>query len=77
MGLRAAVDQHCKSCIYDSAASGGWRQQVKNCSVSKCSLWEYRTKGYINTVDKVSDSALFDVYGDNKGQPILPHMVLS
>ncbi len=40
--LRAAVDEHCKSCIYDEHAAGNWRQQVTLCSCTDCRLWENR-----------------------------------
>lgn len=44
MGLRKAVDEHCRSCIYDKHAGGSWRQQVANCTIFRCSLWAYRPK---------------------------------
>jgi hypothetical protein len=42
--LRKRIDQHCKSCIYDSLAPGTWRQQVTLCSVKSCALYAVRTK---------------------------------
>jgi hypothetical protein len=42
--LRAAVDQHCKQCIYDNLCPGTWRQQVALCNVKGCALWEVRPK---------------------------------
>jgi hypothetical protein len=42
--LRAAVDQHCKQCIYDNCCPGTWRQQVALCSVKGCALWEVRPR---------------------------------
>lgn len=44
MSLRKAVDEHCKSCIYDKNAPGTWRQQVSNCAISACSLWQHRPR---------------------------------
>jgi hypothetical protein len=41
-GLRAAVDQHCKGCIYDSAVKGTWRAQVEACEIRRCPLHPYR-----------------------------------
>jgi hypothetical protein len=44
MSLRAAVNDHCKSCIYDNLAAGTWRQQVTLCSAKSCALYEKRPK---------------------------------
>jgi hypothetical protein len=45
--LRKRIDQHCKSCIYDSLAPGTWRQQVTLCSVKSCPFHDVRPKtGY-------------------------------
>ena len=30
-GLRARVDAHCVSCVYDETVPGTWRQQVEDC----------------------------------------------
>jgi len=42
--LRAAVDQHCKQCIYDNLCPGTWRQPVALCSVKGCALWAVRPR---------------------------------
>ena len=42
--LRKRIDQHCKSCVYDSSAPGSWRQQVTLCSVKSCALYDVRPK---------------------------------
>lgn len=42
MSLRKAVDQMCKVCCYDKLDKGSWRQQVENCGVTSCPLWEHR-----------------------------------
>ena len=44
MSLRAAINAKCKDCIYDDCAPGNWRQQVTECTIRTCSLWEYRPK---------------------------------
>ena len=44
MSLRKAINQMCKSCIYDPLSAGTWRQQVFLCSVKSCPLWEVRAK---------------------------------
>lgn len=42
--LRRAVNEYCRSCIYDplDKGAGNWRQQVANCTVAKCALYEVR-----------------------------------
>lgn len=41
--LRAAINQQCKSCIYDpKAGTGTWRQQVEACTVKHCALYPVR-----------------------------------
>ena len=42
IGLRQAINDHCKSCIYDSAAAGNWRQQVSVCQIKDCALYPVR-----------------------------------
>ena len=43
MSLRAAVDAKCKDCIYDPRSGGGtWREQVAQCTVTRCALWPVR-----------------------------------
>ncbi len=45
MSLRKALNEHCKACIYDPHSGGGtWRQQVEACTISRCSLWEFRLR---------------------------------
>ena len=41
-GLRSAIDEKCKDCIFDELAKGNWRQQVTLCSVYSCPLWSVR-----------------------------------
>jgi hypothetical protein len=43
MSLRAAINAHCKWCIYDPKCGlGNWRQQVEACAITRCSLWPVR-----------------------------------
>lgn len=44
MGLRKAVNDNCKSCVYDDLAAGTWKQQVTLCSVKNCPLWPFRPR---------------------------------
>lgn len=41
-GMRASINAHCKSCIYDKAEPGTWRQQVEACTVTSCALYPHR-----------------------------------
>ena len=43
-GLRARIDAHCVSCIYDNQCVGTWRKQVEQCSVEDCRLYDVRAK---------------------------------
>jgi len=43
MSLRGAINDKCKSCIYDPGCGGGtWREQVAQCTATVCPLWPYR-----------------------------------
>lgn len=42
--LKTAVNEMCKSCCYDKAEPGSWREQVEACGIVKCPLWEVRPK---------------------------------
>ena len=42
--LRARVDAHCVSCVYDELLLGTWRQQVEGCTVTDCPLYDVRPK---------------------------------
>ena len=44
MSLRNAINQKCKDCIFDEEVEGGWIQQVSQCELTDCSLWEHRPK---------------------------------
>ena len=45
--LKKCIENMCKSCIYDPADTGSWRQQVERCGSGptakvQCPLWEVR-----------------------------------
>lgn len=42
--LRAAINAHCKSCIYHESNGGTWRQQVEACTVTRCELYPVRPR---------------------------------
>lgn len=47
MSMRKAINDMCKSCIYDPTEPGTWRKQVQDCQISGCALYAYRPKsGY-------------------------------
>ena len=42
MSLRKAINDKCRSCIYDNAAPGNWRIQVHLCPSTDCPLYPVR-----------------------------------
>lgn len=42
LSLRKAINDMCKSCIYDEFGQGNWRQQVTACTVTTCPLYPVR-----------------------------------
>lgn len=46
LGMRKAINDYCKGCIYDPLAGGTWRQQVEACTIPKCSLYPFRPVSY-------------------------------
>lgn len=62
MSLRKAIDNKCRSCIYDHLAAGTWRQQITLCTVTVCPLWPYRPQ----TKSTIPDSVL-RYYGIDPG----------
>ncbi len=42
MSMRKAIDDKCRSCIYDDCAPGTWRKQVELCTITECGLYPYR-----------------------------------
>jgi len=39
---RKAIAAHCRWCIYDPKAPGSCLQQIMDCTVKTCELFEYR-----------------------------------
>jgi hypothetical protein len=48
--LRQAINDQCKSCVYDKLAEGTWFNQIKNCQGYSCPL--YPVRPLPNTVEK-------------------------
>lgn len=42
MSRTKALNEMCKTCIYDQKAGGSWREQVEACKSSHCPLWQHR-----------------------------------
>jgi hypothetical protein len=42
--LKKAIQAKCKQCTYDQFAPGTYLQQIENCSVRSCPLWEVRPR---------------------------------
>lgn len=44
-GLRKAINDKCKECIYDPKGGvGKWRRQVENCTSYDCPLYPVRPR---------------------------------
>jgi hypothetical protein len=43
-GLRGKVNAKCIDCIYDPKGVGNWRQQVSQCTVESCPLYNVRPR---------------------------------
>lgn len=39
---RKAISLHCRSCIYDPKAPGSCLQQIMDCTVKTCELYDFR-----------------------------------
>ena len=55
MGMRAAINEKCKDCIYDELQPGTWRKQVANCKDSECPIYVYRPLDSV-TKSQIKDS---------------------
>ena len=42
ISAQRAIKNYCKGCIYDPKAGGTWVEQVENCTVTKCELYDHR-----------------------------------
>jgi hypothetical protein len=39
---KKCIADYCKMCSYDEKQPGSWRQQVEDCTLTKCPLWPVR-----------------------------------
>jgi len=44
ISAQKAIANFCKGCIYDPLEKGTWREQVENCSIPHCELFEHRPR---------------------------------
>ena len=44
VGIKKAVANYCKGCIYDPLAGGTHREQIENCTIVRCELYEHRPR---------------------------------
>ena len=45
LSLRAAINAHCRACLYDPGRGNGhWREQIDACSSTNCALWPVRPR---------------------------------
>ena len=42
--MRKAINAKCYDCIYDPAAGGSWRDQVRACASKSCPLYSVKPK---------------------------------
>ena len=40
--MRKAINDMCKSCIFDGSSEGTWRKQVEDCTSPNCPLYPLR-----------------------------------
>ncbi len=69
MGLRKAINDMCKACIYDKYAAGNWRQQVSACTSPNCPLFQYRPKS--SPIQATQPAATSQA--ELQAQPVHPH----
>jgi hypothetical protein len=60
MGMRQAINEKCRDCIYDPQVKGTWRAQVEACTMTECSLHPFRPRcGASKAYAKVRNDADF------------------
>jgi len=57
--LRKSINEHCKSCGYDSKSGlGSWRKQIEDCPCTQCCLYQVRPKTLPKRADIEQESSL-------------------
>jgi hypothetical protein len=54
--LRKAIDANCRSCVYDPANAGNWRQQVTMCSCHDCAIYPVRPVSSSDIPERILDA---------------------
>ncbi len=72
VSLRPSINEHCKTCIYDPASAGTWRQQVTICSVVSCNLYSVRPVTKLRIPESVLD--YYSVTGPERDRFALRNM---
>ena len=69
MSLRNAINLKCKDCIYDPEVEGGWIQQVSQCELTACPLWEHRPKPRTSSqsLKKSAKHCHFEIISNEQG----------
>lgn len=57
-GMRKAINDMCKECIYDKFQEGTWREQVEKCTSPKCPLYKHRPITISSTKERAEDKKL-------------------
>jgi hypothetical protein len=39
-----AISNHCRGCIYDPLDKGTCREQIENCKITQCELYDFRPR---------------------------------
>lgn len=65
MSRQKAINEKCKSCIYDPHAGGTWRKQVEECTIIGCPLYEYRPGPVVRKKDRNSTDDNSVLQGDD------------
>ena len=53
--LREAINANCRSCVFDPANAGNWRQQVTMCSCHDCAIYPVRPVSSSDIPEKILD----------------------
>lgn len=56
MSRAKAINEMCRTCIYDPIQKGAWRQQVEDCTSVECPLFEFRPRSAAKTGNKSPQS---------------------
>ncbi len=58
LSMRQAINNMCKSCIYDKIDTGAWRMQVEACTSHDCALYPLRPISSSSTKIRAKESKI-------------------